>query len=164
MLLCYSVYKYIYLLFWVFFSLYFNLYICYFLSYSLKKKVIMLSLSLVFLILSCNSTLGWWIFMVFNISILGWYILVLCFQDSPPQVLYLSFIALVWSFFFFFFFELIMSFISLEVIIWIYIKIQFTWLCLWMCLPIICCNYMINFDFHNNFLKRMRNLNNKFES
>ena len=78
----------------------------YFLSLSLslpKKCDYSLSLSLsLLLILSCNSTLDWFFFFLIVSLLLDWYTLVVCFLRY------------------------------LEVRIWVYIKIQSTWLCIRM--------------------------------
>ena len=156
----------LYLLFWIFFSLYFILLICYSLSYFLLKKSdyaisLSLSLSRFLIFFSYNSTLGWWIFMFYNIFTFGWYILVFCFLSSPSQVLSLPFITLVWSFFLVnlsIVWKWEFEFISNIIYMATYLNVPIYYL------SNINCNYVISFNYYDNLLKRMRNLNDKFKT
>ena len=118
--------------------------------WSIQPIMLALSLSLSLL------PLGWWFFMLVNISTLGWCILVLYFLSSSSQVPFLPHIVLDW-----FLFEFIFS---LEVRILVYTLYQNTiFMAVYLNVPInylsnFSGNYVISFDYHDNLLKRMRNL------
>ena len=119
-------YLQLYIFFWVFFySSYIYIYIyIYNFSISLTLSPIKCDFSLS---LSLSLSHSFILFCYSTLDTLGWCILVLFFVSSLSHVLSLPLIVSVW----------VSSYIFWKVRIWVYIKIQFTLLCIWMYLSII---------------------------